>query len=189
MPLPTLDAQDRPAHARRIHSAVLQQVSDDTPVRTLGRALQLYRLNPPTQLGPMLEDEGYLLDVAVTQVVSGLWPDLAAYQGGHYDPNDPTAKHSFSFRQRMSSYLRDTVNMLCLRTGNRHQTSRWWVRAEWFQRDPLHFVITKFGEEVPDVPEAELIRLREQNDRLRQDNDRLRKDNDRLRATLLTITE
>lgn len=189
MSLPSLDPKDRPSHARRIHAAVLQQVPANTPIRTLGRALQLHRMNPPAELETVLDDAGFLVDVALTHIIDDLWPELAKYSASQYDPDNTEIRHNFSFRQRVSGYLRDTVNMVCVRTGNRHVASRWWVRTEWFQRDPLHFALTKFGDEIPDVPEAELERLRADNDRLREDNERLRKRVHKLEQTLLAVTE
>lgn len=190
MSLPSLDRKDLPSHARRIHAAVLREVPANTPIRTLGRALQLHRINPPVELAALLDDAGFLVDTTVTHIIGDLWPELAKFNDGHYHTDSsPEAKHNFTFRQRVSGYLRDTGNLICVRTGNRHVASRWWARTEWFQRAPLRFTFTKFDDEIPDVPEAELDRLRADNEQLRADNEQLRKRIRKLEQTLLAVTE
>lgn len=186
--LPSLDLADRPEQAKRLWRAMTELATDQTPQMNLGRALALHRLNPVPQIEHRLFDTGYLVDTALNRLVSDLWPAIAGTTQGHYDLSDPLARHSYKFRQKISQHLRSTVNVLCLRHGNVSVQSRWWVRTEWLDYAPIQqFTLSEFDLDQPDVPEAELVRLRADNEQLRTKNEQLRTENKRLSDMLRAI--
>lgn len=187
--LPSLSSEHRPAQARRLWRTLVGQTTADTPVVSLGRALALHRLHPPLPIADRMSDLGYLLDLSLQQVVSELWPSIALARGSRYDLEVPEERHSYGFRQKLSAYLRGTANVICVRPGNAVHTSRWWVRTEWAECTPARFTLSTFSPDEPDIPEAELIRLRQENERLRQRNEKLARQVDRITATLRAISD
>lgn len=185
--LPGLARADRPAQARRVWLALIERTTDETPIIALGRTLALHRLYPPPVIESRMDDAGYLLEISLQSVVSEIWPAIAMGSGEQYDLNNPVHRHGYTFRQQMSQYLRGTVNAMCVRQGNLQRPSRWWVRTDWFECPPTKFVLSTFGPDEPDVPEAELIRLRHENASLRLENEKLSRRINTLAATLRAV--
>lgn len=63
--------------------------------------------------------------VSVPNLFGSLWPSLARNRGGE------ESEDAKKIRVSLYDYLRDSVNMVCIRPGNRTRMSVWWVRNEW----------------------------------------------------------
>lgn len=79
---------------------------------------------------------GVVGQVSMTQIQNSIWPNLPA-NTGDYRSLTEEQRRAYGIRQRLGSNIKRTLLAICISSGNRDQTSTWWIRDEAPERIPI----------------------------------------------------